>query len=208
MKKLLLTISSAVLIGLACPAQAAPIEGILQLYGNVEVEPAAQTIEFYPGISLVTQPYQVSGSFSALSLPSLFMAWQNMGTDLPYSALGTGSNLACGPTCMMAFADPTHVGWLNLTSPVNVLANTDTHVVLAGAGIMSMTGFDPTPGIWAMDIVPLSGAPYGYWPQFGFIANDPAPVPGPAVGAGVPGLIAACGGLLALARRRRLAASA
>jgi hypothetical protein len=33
--------------------------------------------------------------------------------------------------------------------------------------------------------------------------SDPAVVPGPIAGAGLPGLIAGCGALLALARRRR-----
>ena len=35
------------------------------------------------------------------------------------------------------------------------------------------------------------------------ISLPPAAVPGPVVGAGLPGLVMACGGLLALARRRR-----
>jgi hypothetical protein len=38
------------------------------------------------------------------------------------------------------------------------------------------------------------------------IATSPLAVPGPVVGAGLPGIVAACGGLLALARRRRQSA--
>jgi hypothetical protein len=37
----------------------------------------------------------------------------------------------------------------------------------------------------------------------GFAASNTHAFPGPVVGAGLPGIIAACGGLLALARRRR-----
>jgi hypothetical protein len=56
--------------------------------------------------------------------------------------------------------------------------------------------FVPLAGTFALNPCPTS---------LGCIAVF-APVPGPIAGAGVPGLIAACGGLLALARRRRKSA--
>jgi hypothetical protein len=39
--------------------------------------------------------------------------------------------------------------------------------------------------------------------KVGSLLSDDIPVPGPIVGAGLPGLVLACGGLVGLARRRR-----
>jgi hypothetical protein len=55
-------------------------------------------------------------------------------------------------------------------------------------------------GVTAATTVTAATFSFGTGPDF-FIPG--VPVPGPTVGAGLPGLLAACGGLLALARRRR-----
>ena len=49
--------------------------------------------------------------------------------------------------------------------------------------------------------LPGVGGGLSHFDQYG------VPVPGPVVGAGLPGLIAACGGLIALARRRKARAA-
>jgi hypothetical protein len=69
-------------------------------------------------------------------------------------------------------------GQVGVSGPVSVLAAAN----IASNDVPWAERYPPAPDNWLPPI---------------------APVPGPTVGAGLPGLIAACGGLLALARRRR-----
>jgi hypothetical protein len=62
------------------------------------------------------------------------------------------------------------------------------------------SGFDTTPVFYSASYTQNQGPGTQINGSFN---NATTPVPGPIVGAGLPGLIAACGGLLMLARRRR-----
>jgi hypothetical protein len=81
-------------------------------------------------------------------------------------------------------------------------ANTSTLDFLIQANGLSLASFQACSGcsdtafFFADIFSPITG-------NTGLVDATRAPVPGPVVGAGLPGLVAACGGLLGLGRRRR-----
>jgi hypothetical protein len=175
MKKLFLAGVTTLLWGL--PASAATLTGQLSIFGTSILDSQAQTVTF-----LSADPFQSmgprygigdglafeTGSFTALG-DGGSLVWRNQGIPLNFNNLGTGSDLFCGDSCLLAGINN------GVTFTFNVLSATASSLdglTVLGIGLVGLTGFDPTVGSFSLT------SQGGF--NLGFTVDPPTAVPLPA----------------------------
>jgi hypothetical protein len=165
-----------------------------------------------PGLLGTTQAYTVDGITltaagfnNAMALatvpPNSNLFGKNLGGDESGLGLASGTDQEISGLALIRIAMAP-----GLTNVSFIMDSTTTHAWTVSGSNLATTGFVPL----------LSGTdelvshPLPFFNFYTFLATTGdvllasiLAVPGPIVGAGLPGLIAACGGLLALVARRR-----
>jgi hypothetical protein len=170
-------------------ANAALISGTLSLGGIVSYNTTTETINI--GTSFVVVG---TGDFSSFALGTP-VSWTPT-TSYANQDWTAGSNLGgCGGANPGCIFETTNGGGLTAAFDLDSYTTFLTPFLsIVGQGVMYLTGFDPTPGTFS---ITTQG------PENVTVSFSATAVPGPVLGAGLPGLILACGALIALARRRR-----
>ena len=168
----------------AGPAKAVFLTGNFSINGTNTYDTAANTITFYntPFIAVGT------GSFAGL-----------LGSPLTVEGQGTiASALAVDYSALAGVFLFTGGGLQFVVSSADFEETANNQLTIDAVGTLSLTGFDPTPGTFSLS---TQGVPAATTVSF---SATVVAVPGPIVGAGLPGILLACGALVAFARRRRL----